>query len=58
MNCVPSPSYANVSEGEENQMEAEHDETVAANEQVIVEDDLDQQLPIKKKKLWEERDSV
>ncbi|XP_065213811.1 forkhead box protein K1 isoform X1 [Planococcus citri] len=59
VNCVPSPSYTNASDGEENHMQTEHDETVAANEQVIVEDDLDQQLPIKKKKLqWDERDSV
>lgn len=59
VNCVSSPSYANVSDNEENQLDSEHDETVATNEQVtVVDDDVDHQPPIKKTKLWDERDSV
>lgn len=60
VNCVPSPSYGNVSDNEENQLDSEHDETVVvAHEQVtVVEDDVDHQPPVKKNKLWEERDSV
>lgn len=60
VNCVSPSSYVRMSDGEdESQPESEHEETVATNEQVtVVEEDLSQQPPLKKTKLWEERDAM
>lgn len=60
VNCVSPSSYVHMSDAEdESQPESEHEETVAANEQVtVVEEDLSQQPPLKKTKLWDEREAV
>lgn len=57
VNCGSPSSFINASDAEESQIDSDHDEIIASNEQVtIVDKEVDQQPLIKKKKLWDERD--
>lgn len=59
VNCVSPSSYMHVSDAEESHHDSDHDEAVAANEQhSVVEEEIEQQPPMKKNKLWDEREAM
>ena len=60
VNCA-SPPFIHASDTDENHAESDHDETVTVminDQHAMIEDEIGHQPPIKKSKLWEERDSM
>lgn len=58
VNCVSPSSFIHVSDAEESHHGSDQEETVGSNDQHgdIIEEEIEQQPPTKKNKLWEGKD--
>ena len=56
-----SPQFTQASDPEENHIELDREDTVTVtikNQHAVIETEIEQQPPIKKSRLWEERDAI
>ncbi len=58
VNCVSPSSFANVSDAEGSQADSDREDATVTNEQAPVVEDGLEQPPLKKSKLWEEREAM
>lgn len=61
VNCASPQQFVQTSDAEENHIESDHDETITVtlnDQHAVIEDEMEQQPPAKKSKLWDERDTM